>query len=118
MLPFSHYGQTGTMEGFSLDLDDEADGMPKSFPHQSGENDGNGEKTNGKTKKKADKASVSSEDISVICRASLFNRYTLDLTYLCKYIVNPNVLRGSVLAGVVTEEGQKSREQARIYGQS
>ncbi|KAK4792236.1 hypothetical protein SAY86_022671 [Trapa natans] len=47
----------GTLEGFSLDLDDEADGMPKPFPHQGDENDANGEKTNGKTKKKADKVS-------------------------------------------------------------
>ncbi|KAK4769170.1 hypothetical protein SAY86_027320 [Trapa natans] len=48
----------GTLEGFSLDLDDEADGIPKPFPHQGAEN---GEKTNGKMKKKADKASGSSQ---------------------------------------------------------
>lgn len=67
------------LEGFSLDLDDDADGMPKSFPDQSGENDGNGEKTNVKKKKKANKTSVSSVDISVICRAFSYNKYTFDL---------------------------------------
>ncbi|OWM75491.1 hypothetical protein CDL15_Pgr021655 [Punica granatum] len=48
----------GTLEGFLLDLDDEADGMPKPISNQNVEDDGTSEKPNGKTKRKANKTSV------------------------------------------------------------
>ena len=48
----------GILEGFSFDSDDEADKMPKASTRQTDQNEGDEEQTNGKTKGKAEKASV------------------------------------------------------------
>ncbi|WCJ27554.1 double-stranded DNA binding [Euphorbia peplus] len=47
----------GTLEGFSFDSEDEAEKMPKAGPDQTDQNEGNEEKSNGKTKRKAEKSS-------------------------------------------------------------
>lgn len=48
----------GILEGFSFDSDDEAEKMPKASTRQTDQNEGDEEQTNGKTKGKAEKASV------------------------------------------------------------
>lgn len=60
----------GMLEGFSFDSDDEADKIPKASTHQTDQNEGDEEQTNGKTKGKAGKASVCSRNTSsnsVLC---------------------------------------------------
>ncbi|KAJ9166922.1 hypothetical protein P3X46_021611 [Hevea brasiliensis] len=47
----------GTLEGFSFDSEDEADKMPKAISHETDQNEGNEEQTNGRTKGKAEKSS-------------------------------------------------------------
>lgn len=56
--PCDRFMYAGILEGFSFDSDDEADKMPKASTRQTDQNEGDEEQTNGKTKGKAEKASV------------------------------------------------------------
>lgn len=58
VLHHNDFAWVGTLEGFSFGSEDEADKIPKAISHQTDQNEGNGEQTNGKTKAKAEKSSV------------------------------------------------------------
>ncbi|KAG1364511.1 putative DNA-binding protein BIN4-like [Cocos nucifera] len=51
----------GTLDGFSLDSEEEADKLPKSSVHQSDQSNENGDQTYMKTKGKAKKSSICSQ---------------------------------------------------------
>ena len=61
--PCNGFMYAGIIEGFSFDSEDEADKMPKSSTRQTDQNEGDEKKTNGKTKGKAEKASVCSPSV-------------------------------------------------------
>ena len=60
--PCNGFMYAGIIEGFSFDSEDEADKMPKASTRQTNQNEGDEKQTNGKTKEKAEKASVCSRN--------------------------------------------------------